>query len=74
MPLEQVAEFEVFAEHVEILVAAEALELGGVRAGLHAGAEGAALEAVAAELAPRGTRRESPFGGRAGGLRRARVP
>jgi hypothetical protein len=26
MPVEQVAEFEVFAEHVEALVAAEALE------------------------------------------------
>jgi len=32
MPLEQVAEFQVFAEHVEALVAAEALELGCVRA------------------------------------------
>ena len=56
MPLEQVAELEIFAEHVKTLVPAEPLELGGVRAGGHAGAEGAALEAVAAELAARETR------------------
>ena len=56
MPFEQVAEFEVLAEHVKTLVAAEPLELGGMRARLHAGAEGAALEAVAAELAGRESR------------------
>jgi hypothetical protein len=47
MLVEQVAEFEILAEHVEALVPAEALELGGAGARLHAGAEGAALEAVA---------------------------
>ena len=56
MPLEQVAEFQILAEHVKTLVAAEPPELGGMRARLHAGAEGAAFEAVAAELAGRETR------------------
>ena len=50
MPVEQVAEFEVFAEHVECLMAAGPPELGGVGACGHAGAEGAALQADAAEL------------------------
>ena len=58
MPIEQVAELEILAEHVKTLVAAEPLELGGVRAHGHAGAEGAAFEAVAAELAPREARRD----------------
>ena len=51
MTLEQIAEFEVFAEHVEALVAAEPLQLGRMAAAVHAGGQGAALEAVAAELA-----------------------
>ena len=57
MSFEQVAELQIFAEHVEALVPAEPLELGGVGAGSHAGAEGAAFQAVAAELAPREARR-----------------
>jgi hypothetical protein len=48
----QVAEFEILAEPVEALVPAEPLELGGMGARLHAGAEGAAFQAVAAELMP----------------------
>jgi len=39
-------------------VPAEPLELGGVGAGGHAGAEGAALEAMAAEFASHETRRD----------------
>ena len=53
MAVEQVAEFEVFAEHIEPLVPAEPLELGGVDAALRAGGERPALEAVPAELARR---------------------
>ena len=49
---EQVAELEIVAEHVEALVPAEPLEVGGVDAVLHAGGERAAFEAVAAEVAP----------------------
>jgi hypothetical protein len=78
--IEQVAEFQILAEHVEALVAAEALELGGVGAGGHAGAEGAAFQAVAAELAPReprrgGTRQDDPRdGARRQGLAADRGP
>jgi hypothetical protein len=53
MPLEQVPKFEILAEHIEALVPTEPLELAGVNAWLHAGAEGAALQAVATELATR---------------------
>jgi hypothetical protein len=42
----------------KLLVPAEPLELGGVGAGGHAGAEGAALEAMAAEFASHETRRD----------------
>ncbi len=48
MPLEQVAELEIFAEYVEALVAAEPLQLGRVYAAIHAGGERPALEAVPA--------------------------
>ena len=51
MAVEQIAEFEVLAEHVEALVAAEPLQLGRMDAALHAGGQRAALEAVAAEIA-----------------------
>ena len=52
MPLEQIAELKIFAEHVEALVPAKPFQLGGVDAAFHAGGESAALEAVAAEVAP----------------------
>jgi len=48
--LEQVAELQVFAEHVEALVPAESLEIGRMRAALRAGGEGAAFETVPAEI------------------------
>ena len=51
MPLEQIAELKIFAEHVEALVPAKPFQLGGVDAAFHAGGERAALEAVAAEVA-----------------------
>ena len=70
MALEQVAELEVFAEHVEALVPAEPLELAGMRCLLHAGGERAALEAVAAEFQPPETR--PPRRGPARSRRRAR--
>jgi hypothetical protein len=49
--VEQVTEFEVLAQHVEALVAAEPLQLGRMDAAVHAGGQGATLAAVAAELA-----------------------
>src|SRR5262245_38763046 len=52
MSLEQIAELGILAEHVEALVPAEALELGGVGALSHAGGECAAFEAMAAEFQP----------------------
>ena len=52
MPLEQIAEFEVFAEHVEALMAAEPFQLGWMHAAIHAGGECPTLEAVPAQLAP----------------------
>ena len=52
MAVEQVAEFQVLAEHIEGFVAPEALELGGVYAAIHARGQRAALEAVAGEVAP----------------------
>jgi hypothetical protein len=51
MPLEQVAELQIFAQHIEAFVTAESPELGGVGAALHAGGQRAGLEAVAAEVA-----------------------
>ena len=51
MSLERIAEFEVLAEYVKTLVAAEPLQLGRMDAAVHAGGQGAALEAVAAEIA-----------------------
>jgi hypothetical protein len=51
MAFEEIAELKIFAEHVEAIMAAEALELGRVFAVIHAGREGAALEAVAAKIA-----------------------
>jgi hypothetical protein len=44
--LEWVAELKVNVEHGVGLVAAELLEAGRVDAAIHAGAEGAALEAL----------------------------
>ena len=58
MAVEQVAELQVLAEHIEGFVAAEALELGGVDAAIHAGGQRAALEAVAGEVAPGKTGRD----------------
>jgi hypothetical protein len=52
MAIEQVAELQVLAEHIEGFVAPEALEFGGVDAAIHAGGQRAALEAVAGEVAP----------------------
>jgi len=52
MPFEQVAEFEIFAEHIEAFMAAEPLQFRRVDAAVHAGGERAALETVPAELAP----------------------
>ena len=52
MAVEQVTELQVLAEHVEGFVATEALELGGVDAAIHASGQGAALEAVAGQVAP----------------------
>jgi hypothetical protein len=49
MPLEQVPELEVFAEHVKTLVPAEAFEVGWVHA-FHAGGERAAFKAVPAKI------------------------
>ena len=51
MSLEQIAELQVFAEHIKTLVAAKPFEFGGMHAAVHAGGQGAALEAVAAEIA-----------------------
>jgi len=59
MSLEKIAEFEVLAEHVEALVAAEPLQLGRMDAALHAGGERAALEALAVEIARPGAGRHS---------------
>jgi hypothetical protein len=50
--VEQVPEFQVFAEHVERLVPAEALEFGRVFAAVHPGGERAAFQAVAAKIPP----------------------
>src|ERR1700712_5644984 len=47
--LERVAEFEVVVEHGIALVASKLFQPGGVDAAIHAGGQGAALEAVAAE-------------------------
>ena len=58
MPFEQVAELEVFAEHIKTLVTAKPLQLGRMDAALHAGGQGAALEAMAAEFASHETRRD----------------
>jgi hypothetical protein len=55
---EQIAEFEVFAEHVETLVAAEPFEFGGMHAAFHAGRQCPALEAVAAKIAQPETGRD----------------
>jgi len=57
--LEQIAELEILAEHVEAFVAAETLELGGLLATIHARGERAACQAVAAEIAEPGRRRGS---------------
>ncbi len=51
MALEEIPEFEILAEYVEALVAAQAFEFGGTLAAIHAGGQGAALEAVAAKIA-----------------------
>jgi len=51
MPLEQVAELQVFAPHVEALVPTEPLQLCRMHAGIHAGGQRAALEAVPAQFA-----------------------
>ena len=68
MPVEQIPEFQIFAEHVKAFVAAVALQVGRMHAALHAGGERAALEAVAADLV--GV--EPGLGG--AGLVRATVP
>ena len=52
MIVKQVPELQVLPQHVEALVPPEALELRGMGAGLHAGAQRASLEAVPAELPP----------------------
>ena len=49
--VEQVAELQIFAKHIEAFMPAESPELGGVGAALHAGGQRAALEAVAADVA-----------------------
>src|SRR5271166_3341246 len=51
MSFEQIAELQVFAEHIKALVAAEPFEFGGMHAALHAGGQCAAFQAVAAEIA-----------------------
>ncbi len=51
MGVEQIAELQIFAQHIEAFMPAESPELGGVGAALHAGGQGAALQAVAAEVA-----------------------
>lgn len=48
--LEQVAEFEVFAEHVEAFVPAEAFQVGRMYATLHAVGQRAAFEAMPAKI------------------------
>ena len=50
MPLEQISEFQILAQHIERLVPAGGLELGGVGALGHAGGERTALQAVAAKF------------------------
>ncbi len=50
MGIEQIAVFKILAEHVKALVPAEPLQLRRMGAGLHAGGERAAPEAVAAEV------------------------
>ncbi len=52
MAVEQVAELQILAEHIEGFVPPEALELGGVDAAIHASGQRAALEAVAGEIEP----------------------
>ena len=52
MSFEQVAKLQVLAQDVGALVRTETLQLGGVFATIHAGGEGAALEAVAAKTPP----------------------
>jgi hypothetical protein len=47
--VEQIAEFQVFTEHVEAPVPAEAPEIGGMRTALPAGGERAALGPVTAK-------------------------
>jgi hypothetical protein len=82
--VEQIAELEVFAEHIEALVTAKASQLRGMRAGGHAGAEGAALQANSLAGNPaavartwmiramdRAVRDSSPIQGRGGGVSRA---
>jgi hypothetical protein len=56
--IEQVAELQLLAEHIQAFVAPEALELGGVDAAIHARGQRAALEALAGEIAPAETRRD----------------
>ena len=50
MPLEQIAELQILAEHIETLMATEALELGRMGTALHAGGQRPAFQAVAAEI------------------------
>ena len=62
----RVTEFEILLEHGVALVPSELLEAGGMHAAVHAGGEGAALEAVAPERGP------LEAGGRGAGLDDAR--
>ena len=50
MSVEQVAELQVFAEDVKAFVPAEAFEVGGMDAALHAGGQRAALQAVPSKM------------------------
>lgn len=52
VPLEQIAKFKILLKHIKALVPAKPLQLGRMDTAIHARGERAALQAVAAEIAP----------------------
>ena len=50
MGVEQIAEFQIFAQHIKAFMPAEPLELGRMGAAFHAGGQRAALQAVATKI------------------------
>jgi hypothetical protein len=52
VPLKQIAKLQIFAEHIEAFVSAQAFELRRMLTAVHAGRQGAALQAVPAKVPP----------------------